>query len=160
MLTEVPFRFFARWTALQLRPDPRWFDCIECFRGGFRPPWMGQRQGVLDWLGSCDCDTIVSIEDGPDASYWEWIQRGRIYDPLSVLLAEQGSYHAVKRQEFPRHGCVITVWTRDQVTPPSSLPIARGMGNGAGSPFPAATTLHLEGNAHACTDSSPGLAGP
>ena len=112
VLTEVPFRFTARWTALELRPSSGWFDCIECFRGGFAPLGLGRRAGLLDWLAHCDCDTLVSIEDGPEANYWEWIDRGRLYEQLSVLLAEQGGYRPVKRQVFPRHGCVVTVWKR------------------------------------------------
>jgi hypothetical protein len=112
VLSEVPFRFTARWTALESRSDADGFDCIECYRGGFTPPWALDRQGVLNWLGGCDCDTIVSIEDGPNEAYWEYIERGRRYDPLGVLLREQGRYQIVKRQEFPRHNCVVTVWKR------------------------------------------------
>ena len=112
VLSEVPFRFAARWAALEQCSDPDAFDCVECFRGGLTPPWALERQGVLDWLTGCDCDTIVAVEDGPEEAYWEYIIRGRRYDPLGVLLREQGGYRLVKRQAFPRHNCVVTVWRR------------------------------------------------
>ena len=112
MLAEVPFRFTARWAALECRPDPDAFDCVECYRGGLVPPWARDRRALSDWLDGCDCDTIVSVEDGPDEAYWEYIQRGRLYDDLGGVLREQGRYRAVKRQAFPRQNCVVTVWKR------------------------------------------------
>ncbi len=78
-----------------------------------RPGAAVDRRALSDWLDGCDCDTIVSVEDGPDEAYWEYIQRGRLYDDLGSVLREQGRYRAVKRQAFPRQNCVVTVWKRE-----------------------------------------------
>jgi hypothetical protein len=110
VLCEVPVRFLTRWAVLERRGEA---DFLECRWGGFGPAGPGNRDGFVRWLQTTDCDTLVSFEETkPGDVCWEAVEEVKLHAELRDLLHAQAVFRPVRRQEFPHHGCAVTVWKR------------------------------------------------
>jgi hypothetical protein len=103
----------AQWTFLERYHD---FDRLEDHRSGFGPPGEPNRQAFRGWLkAALPGTTLVFIDalPGPQAEIgWEEVSETEQHAELRDVLNEQQEFRLVRRQEFPRHACTVTMWVR------------------------------------------------
>jgi hypothetical protein len=105
---QVQWTFFERNGGLTRLQD---------HRSAFGPLGEANRQGFCNWLATTSDDTIVCIEALPGPlveTGWEQIEEIRLHAELRDVLNDQQQYRLARREEFPRHGCAVTVWKREK----------------------------------------------
>jgi hypothetical protein len=102
----------VQWTFLERNGR---LERLEDHRTGFGPVGEANRQAFREWLSTNRVATIVFIEamPGPQAiTGWEPISEVHLHEELRDLLEQQRVFRLARSQEFPRHGCVVTLWKR------------------------------------------------
>lgn len=126
VLAEVAVRPMVQWTYLER--FGRW-DRLEENWEAFGPPGEGNRRGFVNWLRSTSCDTLVFFERTPGPNVWEDVPDCRLHAELRDLLLSQKVFREVKRTEFPRVGCTVSVWRREN---PPAAPAKAALAGAAG----------------------------
>jgi hypothetical protein len=112
IVSAVPLKPLAQWTFLEREGDLR---RLENNWYGYGPPGEGNRQGFEQWLHKTKCDTLIFVDRLPGAGVgWEEIPEVALHAELRDLVLSQQAFRLVKKQEFPRHGCSVFVWTRQE----------------------------------------------
>jgi hypothetical protein len=111
VLSNAPIKQLTAWTYLQrygrrapLEIDLRRLPVGESFDEGFK-----------EWLHKTPSDLIVFIEAPPGTLLFEEPRRPG-YDRIPSLLAGQSLFRLKQRQEFPRYGCTVTLWQRQELS--------------------------------------------
>lgn len=112
IVATVPIKPLAQWTFLERTGNLR---LLENNWYGYGPPGDGNRQGFEKWLSRTRCDTLIFVDRLPGSGVgWEEIPEVALHAELRDLILSQQAFRLVKKQEFPRHGCRVFVWTRQE----------------------------------------------
>ncbi len=90
---------------------------LEDHRFAFGPAGEPNRQAFREWMRTTSVEMVVFIEamPGPLAqTSWEAISETPLHAELRDVLNEQEVFRLTRREEFPRHGCAVTVWKRGE----------------------------------------------
>jgi hypothetical protein len=111
VLSNAPIKQLTWWTYLERygRRAPLEID-LRRFPTGLRfDEAFGQ------WLRKTPSDLVVFIEAPPGTLLFQEPARPG-YEQIPALLAGQTTFRLVDRQEFPRCGCTVTLWRRDNLS--------------------------------------------
>jgi hypothetical protein len=109
ILTAVPVKPLTQWTFLERYGS---LDPVENNWHGFGPSGEGNRRGFADWLRTTTCQTLVFLDRRPGSPLWEDLTECVLHAQLRDVLQQQDVFTRVKEQDFPQHGCRVTVWCR------------------------------------------------
>jgi hypothetical protein len=112
VLSAVSIGPMAEWTFFERYGRP---DRLEDHRNGFGPPGEPNRQAFRQWLKASPVAAFVFIEElrtPLTGTAWEEVSETQRHAELRDVLNDQQEFRLVRRQEFPRQGCAVTVWKR------------------------------------------------
>jgi hypothetical protein len=109
VLATVPSKFVAQWTYLDRYHQQ---DRIETDLKGYGTTPDEHRRCFRNWLKTTACDTLVFIDVPRWTAFYTAENEAESYKGLGELLPSQSTFRLVHRQDLPRSGCSVTVWSR------------------------------------------------
>jgi hypothetical protein len=111
VLSNAPIKQLTQWTYLERygRRAPLEIDLRRL------PAGLSFDEAFGRWLRQTPSDRIVFIEAPPGTLLFQEPARPG-YERIPELLAGQSAFRLAGRQEYPRYGCTVTVWRRDNLS--------------------------------------------